>query len=210
MWIWILYLTLAFILEVVLMALVISPAYLVTLINVERKQVLVWFGEEKTQQMLLSARQSFETHVENTGLKDTIIDMFYIDSNRLRSDLGISDVVHYHEIGYLNQRIDSLWLILEAVFLRIDLFLICLGLSLVFLIPTIVDGLCVWQKQRSSDENASINIYNVAEKTLYFLAILPVYGLFAPFPITPAAIMIWAFIIALCAWFMISNLQHRI
>lgn len=210
MWIWVLNLTLLFIFEVVLIALIIPKEYLLNMVQAERQQILHWFAPERTSQMISDANASFQNLIVDTGLQQGIIDTFYVNAQQLTNNRGIDKFVQSPEASWGNERIESLWIVLHAVFIRWDLFIVCMTLSLLFLIPTLVDGLCNWQKLRSSDDNASINIYNVAEKTLYVLAILPVYGLFAPVPITPQAIIIWALFCAFCIWLMTSNLQHRI
>lgn len=210
MWLWILNLTLLFLFEIVLLAMIIPRDYLITMVNTERQHILHWFAPERTAQMLSDAQDSFQRLIVDSGFQQGFIDTFYIDAGDLNRNDGINTFVQQQEVSWSNERIDSFWIILQAVFLRWDLFVICITLSLLFIIPTIVDGLMNWQKLRSSDENASINIYNVAEKALYLLAILPVYGIFAPFPITPPVIILWALVIAFCIWLMASNLQHRI
>ena len=180
------------------------------MVNIEREKILHWFANDRTTQMISESEQTFDNLIVHSGLKQEIIDMFYVDATKLTQNQGINNFIQSDEASWGNERIESLWIVLHAVFLRWDLFLICMGLSLLFIIPTVVDGLCNWQKLRSSDENASINIYNVSEKTLYILSILPIYGLFAPIPITPVAIILWALVCSFCIWLMISNLQHRI
>lgn len=210
MWIWILNLTLLFIFEVVFLTLFVPKDYLIEIVKIERAQILHWFAGDRTSQMIYESQDTFQRLIIDSGFKQGLLDIFFVDSTKLTQNRGMNNFIQSPEASWGNERLDSLWIVLHAVFLRWDLFVICMGLSLLFVIPTVVDGLCNWQKLRSSDENASINIYNVSEKTLYLLALLPIFGLFAPFPITPVAIILWALVCSFCIWLMISNLQHRI
>lgn len=210
MWIWVVNLILLFVIELVVLVFVIPKEYLINIVNIERNEMIVWFASERTAHMIAETQATFQSLIVDSGFKQTIIDMFYIDPTHDYQNNGLNKFASSSQATWANERVDSLWIVIEAIILRWDLFLICLGLSLLFLIPTIVDGLCSWQKLRSSDENASINFYNVAEKSLYVLLILPIYGFFAPFPITPPAIIMWALFCAFCIWIMTANLQHRI
>lgn len=182
----------------------------VNMINEERLASVRWFGEEKTEKMIESANENYETIFVESGFKEVVYETFYTDQTLDRNNAAFSWINDEKLFSSVNERLEALFYLFEAMMFRIDTFLICLLLSLLVLIPTVIDGLCRWQILRSSDNNASINIYNVSERFFYLLLLLPVYAFFLPVPITPAAFSIWIGLICIAIYFMASNLQHRI
>ena len=89
---------------------------------------------------------------------------FYTDQSLERDNAAFSWVNDEKLFASVNERLEAVFYLFEAMMFRFDTFLICLLLSLLVLIPTVIDGLCRWQILRSSDNNASINIYNVSER----------------------------------------------
>ena len=182
----------------------------VNMINEERLASVRWFGEEKTEKMIESANENYETIFVESGFKEVVYETFYTDQTLDRKNAAFNWINDEKLFSSVNERLEAVFYLLEAMMFRIDTFLICLLLSLLVLIPTVIDGLCRWQILRSSDNNASINIYNVSERFFYLLLLLPVYAFFLPVPITPAAFSIWIGLICIAIYFMASNLQHRI
>ena len=182
----------------------------VNMINEERLASVRWFGEEKTEKMIESANENYETIFVESGFKEVVYETFYTDQTLDRNNAAFNWINDEKLFSSVNERLEAVFYLLEAMMFRIDTFLICLLLSLLVLIPTVIDGLCRWQILRSSDNNASINIYNVSERFFYLLLLLPVYAFFLPVPITPAAFSIWIGLICIAIYFMASNLQHRI
>lgn len=181
-----------------------------SLITEERIASARWFGETKTLEMMQSAKENFDLLIVDSGFRQMVYDTFYTDQRLDRGNKALNWVNDEKFFGAVNDRLDALFHLIEAMFFRFDMFLICLLLSLLILIPTIIDGLCRWQIARSSDTNASINVYNVSERFFYLLLALPVYAFFLPVPITPAAFSIWMGSLCFAIYFMASNLQHRI
>ena len=182
----------------------------ISMINEERLASMRWFGEEKTKNMIESANEKYEAIFVESGFKEVVYETFYTDQSLERDNAAFSWVNDEKLFASVNERLEAVFYLFEAMMFRIDTFLICLLLSLLVLIPTVIDGLCRWQILRSSDNNASINIYNVSERFFYLLLLLPVYAFFLPVPITPAAFSIWIGFICISIYFMASNLQHRI
>ena len=179
-------------------------------INDERMAAATWFGQEKTIAMIHAAEDRYHRWIEESGLKDVVYDTFYTDQRLDRGNAAFNWVNDERLFGFVNERLDSFFKLLQAMLFRLDMFLICMLLSLLILVPTLIDGLCKWQIARSSDNNASINIYNVSERIFYSLLIIPIYAFFLPIALTPLAFSIWMGCLCFMMHLMASNLQHRI
>lgn len=182
----------------------------ISMITEETASSVRWFGEEKTQSMIASSEERYQRIFVDSGFKEVVYDTFYTDQRIPKNDKVFSWVNDERLFSAVNERLESLFLLFKAMMFRLDMFFICLLLSLLILVPTIIDGLCRWQISRSSDNNASINIYNVSERTFYLLLLMPIYAFFLPISLTPAAFSVWMGLFCFSIYFMASNLQHRI
>ena len=184
--------------------------WVLEMINEERMAAARWFGESKTLEMLESAKENYDKYIIDSGFRQVVYDTFWTDQ-RLEPENDVYKWINDDRLFIaVNERLDAIFYLIEAMMFRIDMFLICLLLSLLILVPTLIDGLCRWQISRNSDNNASINVYNMSESLFYLLLTLPVYAFFLPLPITPAAFTFWIGAICFAIYFMASNLQHRI
>lgn len=204
------YLIIVFILELVAVLLLVSKETLFDVFNEDRIQISKWFGNEKSLQMAFDAKQRFEDLFVDTGISDFIYELFYTDQQVDLMNAGMNDVRDSAFISMTNERIEFVWVILESAMLRIEMILICMLISLCFIIPMVIDGLSKWQISRSGDANSSINIYGVAEKVFYSSLLFPIYIVFLPFAVSPLLMFSWTFVLGVSAWFLTSNLQHRI
>ena len=137
----------------------------ISMITEETASSVRWFGEEKTQSMIASSEERYQRIFVDSGFKEVVYDTFYTDQRIPKNDKVFSWVNDERLFSAVNERLESLFLLFKAMMFRLDMFFICLLLSLLILVPTIIDGLCRWQISRSSDHSASINIYNVSERT---------------------------------------------
>jgi hypothetical protein len=182
----------------------------IEIINTERLAAARWFGESKTIEMIESSRLNYERLFVDSGFKDVVYETFYTDQRLDRGNAAFNWVNDEKIFAAVNERLEALFYLLQAMLFRFDLFMICLLLSLLILVPTVIDGLCRWQISRSSDQNASINVYNVSERIFYLLLTLPIYAFFLPMAITPVAFSVWMGVLCVAIYCMASNLQHRI
>lgn len=192
------------------LVLFLPKSVVIEMINTERMASARWFGDTKTIEMIEASKANYEYLFVQSGFKEAVYDTFYTDQRLERGNKALDWVNDEKFFAAVNERLEALFYLLQAMLFRFDMFLICMTLSLLILIPTVIDGLCRWQIARSSDQNASINVYNVSERTFYLLLALPIYAFFMPVPITPVAFTLWMGMLCIAIYCMASNLQHRI
>lgn len=198
--------------EMVAVMVFINPGY----INKEfKKEVLTvnqWFGSEKTKEMYLSSAEIYQSMFVDTGIKRGSYSFFLPKDHdvSLKRNEGMDRLGKAKIWFYIQERLDAFWMVVKSGMFRFQLLLICFLHCLPFLIPSLVDGLMQREICKTSEDNASLNIYTVSKTTLLSVMILPPVLLVWPFAISPLYVGWWALLLAVSAWLMSANVQHRI
>jgi hypothetical protein len=209
-WRVLLYGSIGWILTVIAITFSVPSEFLIDSFNQERRALVTWFGQDKAEAMVNISFERYQSWFVDSGLVQFVDDLFYTNQQQDMHNRSMQNVLNDDFFSSLNYRVDLLWIVVQSSLIRLEMLIICLILSLAFLLPTIVDGIARWQISRVGDQNASINFYTVAEDIFYILVLLPLFILVSPFAISPLFMFIWTAMLSLSLWFVISNLQHRI
>jgi|AntRauTorckE5430_2_1112549.scaffolds.fasta_scaffold03784_5 hypothetical protein len=209
-WRVLLYGSIGWILTVIAITFAVPSEFLIDSFNQERRALVTWFGQDKAEAMVNISFERYQSWFVDSGLVQFVDDLFYTNQQQDMHNRSMQNVLNDDFFSSLNYRVDLLWIVVQSSLIRLEMLIICLILSLAFLLPTIVDGIARWQISRVGDQNASINFYTVAEDIFYILVLLPLFILVSPFAISPLFMFIWTAMLSLSLWFVISNLQHRI
>jgi hypothetical protein len=202
-------LIIAFFIEFLAILFIVPKSWVVAAINEERAATARWFGNERTLQMIDAAQARYNSIFVDSGFKEQVYYIFYVRQNK-EAVKGMEWATEDNVFRIVAERIDTVFLLLKAIMFRLDLIMISLVLALMVMIPTLIDGLCNWQINRNSDENTSINIYNMAEWVFYTALILPFYVILLPTALTPILFTVWMFFVCISMHTVASKLQHRI
>lgn len=209
-WKILLYSSIGWILTVIAITFAVPSSFLIDSFNQERRSLVTWFGQDKAEAMVNVSYERYQSWFVDSGLVKFVDELFYTNQQQDMHNRTMQNVLNDDFFSSLNYRVDLLWIVVQSSLIRLEMLIICLLLSLAFLLPTIVDGIARWQISRVGDQNASINFYTVAEDIFYVLLLLPLFILVSPFAISPLFMFIWTAMLSLSLWFVISNLQHRI
>jgi hypothetical protein len=209
-WRMLIYGSIGWILTVIVITFAVPSDFLIDSFNEERRSLVKWFGQEKAEAMISVSFERYQAWFVDSGLVTFVDDLFYTNQQQDMHNRSMQNVLNDDFFSTLNYRVDLLWIVVQSSLIRLEMLIICLLLSLAFLLPTIVDGISRWQISRVGDQNASINFYSVSEDIFYFLLLLPLFMLVSPFALSPLFLFAWTGLLSLSLWFVISNLQHRI
>lgn len=200
--------------EIVVVMVFINPKYIKSELKKEVVTVDRWFGTEKTKEMYADSVEMYKSAFVETGLIKGSYNFFLPKSHNthpnVKRNTGIEKLGRAKIWVYVKARLDTFWLVVKSGMFRFQLLLICFLHCLPFLIPSLVDGLMQREICKTSEENASLNIYTVSKGVLLTVLVLPPVLLVWPFAISPLYVGWWAIFLAVSAWLMSANVQHRI
>jgi hypothetical protein len=202
--------SIGWIITVIVITFAVPSDFLIDSFNQERRGLVTWFGQTKAETMVNVSFDRYQSWFVDSGLVAFIDELFYTNQQQDMHNVSMQNVLNDDFFSSLNYRVDLLWIVVQSSLIRLEMLIICLLLSLAFVIPTIVDGLSRWQISRVGVDNASINFYGVAEDIFYSLVLLPMFILVSPFAISPLFMFAWTGALSLSLWVVISNLQHRV
>lgn len=175
----------------------------VEMINKERRITAEWMGVERTTQMIERADAIYKDTFLNTGIVKGTFQIMGVDDpskNNMWLSTGIYDKVV--------ERINTFWLLVKAGLMRIEVMLVYLAVSLLFLIPIVVDGFVIREIRKQGASSPSTNIYTAGKDGLYICLAIPVFFLIWPFTIYPAYMVLWTLSIGVCCWLLSAHFQH--
>lgn len=201
-----------FVCEIVVVMVFINPTYIKSEFKKEVVTVNKWFGKDKTKEMYADSLKAYQSMFVETGIIEESYHFFLPKSHSedVKVNEGIERLGKAKIWGYIKERLDAFWLVVKSGMFRFQLLLICFLHCLPFLVPSLVDGLMQREICKTSEENASLNIYTVSKSVLLTVLILPPVLLVWPFAISPLYVGWWALFLAISAWLMSANVQHRI
>jgi hypothetical protein len=198
--------------EIVVVMVFINPSYVQTEFRKEVVTVNKWFGAEKTKEIYTNSVEVYQSMFVDTGIIKGSYSFFLPKAHdeSVKRNAGIDRLGKSKIWGYVQDRLDAFWMVVKSGMFRFQLLLICFLHCLPFLIPSLVDGLMQREICKTSEDNASLNIYTVSKTVLLSVMILPPILLVSPFAISPLYVGWWALFLAVSAWLMSANVQHRI
>jgi hypothetical protein len=198
--------------EIIVLLVFINPTYIHSEFKKEVLTINKWFGAQKTKEMYTDSLDVYQSMFVDTGIINGSYRFFLPNKENLetQTNTGIRKLGKAKIWVWIKERLDSFWVVVKTGIFRFQLLLICFMHCLPFLMPSLIDGLMQREICKTSEENASLNVYTVSKNVLLSVLILPPILLVWPFAISPVYVGWWALFLATSAWLMSANVQHRI
>ena len=87
----------------------------ISMITAERASSVRWFGEEKTQSMIASSEETYRRIFVDSGFKEVVYDTFYTDQRIPENEKVFSWVNDERLFTAVNDRLESLFLLLGVL-----------------------------------------------------------------------------------------------
>ena len=204
-------LSLVFILiEILLLVLFFPTESIIDSLNAERKEMVTWFGQEKTVEMIQKSESTFNAVFLETGIVHEVYEWFTHDQRVTYSNEGIHSLSQSSFFMDVEQKIHNFWLVVKSALLRFELLKYSAIISLIFIIPTIIDAIMVREANMHLPGNISANVYDLFKLISFSLFLVPIVIVLWPFAISPIYVSVWAIALAVSFWFYITNTQEKV
>lgn len=195
--------------EVLFLSTLVSPSYVERELYSERQMVAWTFGPLTERVIQAETHADFRTWFVDTGVIQTIHDMYIPSEASRQKSLGMSELGRSTS-AWLEGRLQTLWLVVYAGIYRLKVFWTIFLMALVLCLPFAVDGLVLRKIRSLGFEYASPNIYHAAKGLLSLLIISPFVLVLVPSAIHPLVFITWAGLLPIVIWFGTQHVQHQI
>lgn len=197
------------VIQLLLVVTFISPEHVRTETKKEFEIISKWFGEDKAVAMFNNANSTFRGVFVESGFVKASYDTLVPERKRDYQDASMNEIANSSFFISVKERLDAFWISVRASIMRLDLMWICILHCLIFIIPTIIDGLMKLEKQKLTEDNSVLNIFDVAIFVLSVCVIGPLIILMWPMAISPTYVGVWALIMSIAAWLTASESQQN-
>lgn len=204
----ILFWSIAWLLQVILIGVMLPSNWLEKQVEAERQMTRDWMGSDTASQIIEQTNAWFNSWFRDTGAIEASYGLVPTEKQRAQStgleSLGSS------AWPYVEQRIQIAWLTVYQAMQRVSLSAMWLPYLLPLFIPAAIHGYCIRKIKQVSYGYASPVKYSAAGHAIAVLSVLPLFYITLPIGIHPAAIFVWASGVAVLIMVMISNLQKQL
>ena len=202
-WIAILFMQLLFILIAV-------PSDLVQkAVNQEESYLKQYFGESSANKIKRKALGYYTATFQNTGVIDESYAFFLPSDEALNNSKGIETLgVREGWWDTFRNRLESFWLMVYFMFLRLYTIMVWWPLMMVFIVAATYDGLVTRKIKLLGFESTAAPVYGLALHAFVFMMFVPFFYAFSPIAINPLVVPIWGILMGLLVKIKASNLQR--
>lgn len=199
-----------FLIGMLLLAVLVPPAWLAGLTETERRLNIGQIGLESALWVEETGHGWYRTAIVSSGVEGAVRGFLIPSSAQRASSKGLEDFGYSIWFPYVEARLDAIEIALKRVFSRWAMWLLWLPAVPLVIVPMLVDGLMCWRKRQYTFAYASPVIHGWSGKVLTGLLLLSVTVTLLPVPV-PAFVMPAALFMAGCALNrLLAHLQKRI
>lgn len=201
---------LIWLLEIVLVAALISEQWTRSIQATEERMLLDYFGAEKATELRKTAMDGFEALFVRTGIRDSVYGYFIPTEGERQRSRGFEDVGRYDLFPFLQGRLDVLFESLYQMIHRAVVTAAWLPFLGVAVVPFAIDGLVRRKIRQTNFAYSSPVAHRYSLYVILGIAYLLLVVWTLPVPVPPQSIPIGLFVVACALNVLLANTQKRI
>jgi hypothetical protein len=197
-------------LEVILVASVVSDRWTRKIQATEDRMLIAYFGVQKETEIRHTAQHWFDQLFVQTGMRESVYRYFIPTERERQMSKGFEDVGRNDLFPFIQSRLDVLW---DTVYQMIKRFVMAcawLPFLAVVMLPFAVDGLIRRKVSQTNFDYPSPIAHRYSLYVMVGASYLLLMGLTLPFPVPPQSMPIGIFIVAWATNTLLANTQKRV
>ncbi|MGI9295060.1 MAG: DUF4400 domain-containing protein [Pseudomonadales bacterium] len=194
-------------LQITLVAVFASSAWIQEQIAKEKDSVHAYLGGDTASHIGKRADESFQSLFVDTQVVDGLYG--YLIPNAKTPKHG-TEVLAPWFFSWLDDSLQTFWWVAYQAIYRLILFSEWMPYLGILLLAAIVDGLVERKIRKKTGDYANSVRYRAGVRALLVLVIIPLLYLTLPISVSPLIVPIWIFSVSIVLMLVAGNAQHRI
>jgi len=195
--------------EIVIIAILIPGDYTGKTINKELAMIERSLGAETLEWVKGQSQEWYVATMLETGIKDGMYYTLIPTEEQKAKSTGLETFGDWW-FDLAADRIDSLMLVIQQLYLRVALLVVWAPYVLLLLIPAIFDGVMTWKIKATNFDYASPVKHRYSARVFGFTLLGMLMMFLLPLPVPPSVIPIALMVMCIAIGLMVGNYQKRI
>ena len=201
---------LIWLLEIILVASVVSDRWTRDIQSAEDQMLIAYFGVEKEAEIRQTSQKWFDRLFVRTGIRESVYRYFIPTERERQLSKGFEDVGRHDLFPFIQSRLDVLMDTLYQMIKRFIIAWIWLPFLAVTLAPFAIDGLIRRKVSQTNFDYPGPLAHRYSLYVMLGAMYLLFMGLTLPFPVPPQSIPVGIFIVAFALNVFLANSQKRV